>query len=642
MPAPQEPLLGAFTPPDQATWLRRVEAELRGRAYESLAWRNEDGIEVPPVLGAAERDGLAHMDARFDPILQTAEPWAVGQTLEHPDPQVCAAILGDAGAAGVSQALLRCVSHGDPEETPACELEHPSQLAAFAALLRGDQIRFGLRAGADALAIFAALQTATEDTIAVDLGLDPIDEWMRGAVPGADLGQLYAEAARCMTTLDPTTSRVLAVHADAAHHAGASPAQELGLLIASLAAQLRGLGAQGQSADAVLAHTILRVPVGTDTCQEIARLRALRLLVARLARAFGARAQRVRIEAESSGRARAELDVETNLLRSGLQGFAAILGGADAVFLDGYRSGTPEEARQVAALARNQLFLLREESLLARVRDPGRGSYSIEFLTDALARKGWEFLQAIEAQGGLPAALESGWLQSRLEAQASRRREAVHTRGAVLVGSNRFVAANSTPPGPLPHAAAQAFALPAEPPQIDAEDPLGSLRRAVGEGHDLAQLTRALRGPESFALDHPLPCAGTDMAAFEQLQLTTHAAGYRVQPLLGKDVRLSRTRADFARDYCEAGGFRVEAARPLAEAASCDAHVLVLCCADDQQVEGLNQLPTGPLRLVAGPPRPELEAQADGCIWAGSNTYLQLRALYLELEDRHNPVEEEA
>jgi methylmalonyl-CoA mutase len=131
-------------------------------------------------------------------------------------------------------------------------------------------------------------------------------------------------------------------------------------------------------------------------------------------------------------------DPYVNLLRGTIAGFAAGVGGADAVtvapFDDAVGAATPFSRR----VARNTQALLIQEAHLARVVDPAGGGWLVESLTDALARAGWAFFQEIEAAGGAVVALDSGLLAARVAAVRATREKAVATRRTPITGVSEF------------------------------------------------------------------------------------------------------------------------------------------------------------------------------------------------------------
>ena len=165
---------------------------------------------------------------------------------------------------------------------------------------------------------------------------------------------------------------------------------------------------------------------------EIAKLRAVRLAVG--AGRSGVRPQhrrRVRIHARTAGENKTLFDPHVNMLRVTTEALSAVLGGCDSLTI------TP--CGFDAHLADNVQHILREESHLDKVLDPGAGSYYVEALTDALAAEAWTLFQAIEAAGGLAAWRDSGALDAALAAGSRAAKEkAVASRRRVLVGTNNY------------------------------------------------------------------------------------------------------------------------------------------------------------------------------------------------------------
>ena len=91
-------------------------------------------------------------------------------------------------------------------------------------------------------------------------------------------------------------------------------------------------------------------------------------------------------------------------------------------------------------------MILQEEVALTQLIDPAGGAWAVEMLTDELARRAWEQFQAIEAAGGMVAALEAGTVQAEIEAVAEQRRRDVEKGEAILVGCNKYVDADEVLP----------------------------------------------------------------------------------------------------------------------------------------------------------------------------------------------------
>jgi methylmalonyl-CoA mutase len=176
----------------------------------------------------------------------------------------------------------------------------------------------------------------------------------------------------------------------------------------------------------------------TSFFMEIAKIRAIRVLMATLARAYEAVPAHIPILAETSLRTYTRFDAHTNLLRAGNEAFAAVLGGADVLTVHPHNileAVTPRSIRT----ARNIQLIIREETFAKHVLDPAGGSYYIDMLTDRLIQAAWRLFQTIEEVGGYDAYVASGALEERLKKANTERSTRLNTGKNTLVGTNKYV-----------------------------------------------------------------------------------------------------------------------------------------------------------------------------------------------------------
>ena len=182
---------------------------------------------------------------------------------------------------------------------------------------------------------------------------------------------------------------------------------------------------------------VLGVSIDGEYFINIAKLRAARLLFAKLTAACG-QEQTAVIEARSSHRMLTRFDPWVNLLRLTAAGFSAATGGADSVILASFTDAIGLATTFARRQARNIQLVLMEESHLGRVADPAGGAWFLESLTNDLARDAWSRFQAIEAAGGLAAALTSGSLAQEVAATRKAREASVAKRKDGLIGVSEF------------------------------------------------------------------------------------------------------------------------------------------------------------------------------------------------------------
>jgi methylmalonyl-CoA mutase len=269
--------------------------------------------------------------------------------------------------------------------------------------------------------------------------IDPISALAKaGASPGPIESHLIAAANAGVRLAEvyPKASLFLA-SGQVAHEAGGGEAEELGVMAASALAYAKALIRAGARAEAAFAGVTLGLSVDADYFLNLAKLRAARAIWARMTGACGVDAP-ARIEARSSRRMLTRLDAWTNMLRLTAAGFGAAVGGADAIvlgnFTDALGPPTPFARRQ----ARNTQIVLMDEAHLGRVADPARGTWFIESLTDQLARAGWAAFQAIEAEGGIAAALASGGVAAQAAKARDARAAAIAAKTQKIIGVTVF------------------------------------------------------------------------------------------------------------------------------------------------------------------------------------------------------------
>ena len=250
--------------------------------------------------------------------------------------------------------------------------------------------------------------------------------------------------ARAVALMNATKSspRVQAMTADGVvyHVAGASEAQELACMLATLVAYLRAAEHAGISPADALPKINVALAADIDEFSTIAKLRAARRLIWRVADASGAgeSAASVQLNCPTSYRMMAKRDPWTNILRTTIACTGAALGGADAIVVLPFTFALGKPDAFARRVARNIQIVCQEESNLGRVVDPAGGSWYVENLTEDMAKKAWEIFQEIESRGGMLAALTSGYVQDMIAKTAEVRAKSVATLRQQLTGVSAF------------------------------------------------------------------------------------------------------------------------------------------------------------------------------------------------------------
>jgi methylmalonyl-CoA mutase len=267
----------------------------------------------------------------------------------------------------------------------------------------------------------------------------------------------------------------------AAHESGGSNTEELAVMTAAALAYAKALVRAGLPIDEAFRRITLGVSLDGEYFTGIAKVRAARALWARVTQACGVTVP-ARVEVRSSNRMLARADAWTNLLRLTSAGFAAAVGGADVVVLGAFTDAIGLPTAFARRQARNTQLVLMEESHLGRVADPAGGAWYLDTLTDQIAQAAWTGFQAIEAAGGIIAALQSGVIAEAVNAAREAQSKAYADKSRKILGVTVFPNADDKAPE-VAVVDPAAFAVAGPDPRLPGPDsscpPLPSIRFAA-------------------------------------------------------------------------------------------------------------------------------------------------------------------
>lgn len=505
-------LASEFPPVDERQWLAMVEKALKGAPFDRLMTRTRDGIELKPLY--TRKDVPQPLASR--PLPHVA-PWDIRQRRAEADPADANAAILDDLQGGVHSIALAVAAPGQA----GLAMRTEGDLARALDGVRLDTAGIWLEPGAalvrpaEAMLALWARSGLEADAIRGGLGLDPLGALAvaggLGAAPERALEQAVA-LAKAARAAFPNVASVL-VDARLYHDGGASEAQELACLCATAAAYLRAFEAAGVSAGDAFAAMTFALAADADLFLTVAKLRAARLLLLRMAEACGVSEPVLHIEATSSQRMLTRRDPYNNLLRTTIACAGAAIGGADAITVLPFTWPLGQPDAFARRMARNIQLIMQEEAQLGRVGDPAGGSWYADSLTLQLARSAWTLLQDIEARGGMAHALIQGDIQRSIgETHAARMRDVACAREA-LIGVNAFahLDEDSIHVEPWPATARPVDAVVAAEPV-----PLRRTAEAFERLRDAAEAfaTRQQRSPKLFLANLGRPAGYTDRAAF--------------------------------------------------------------------------------------------------------------------------------
>lgn len=696
------PLLAEFPPVSYDDWKALVEVELKGAPFDKKMFtRTYEGITLKPIYRREDGEKVAHRASLpgFAPYVRgtrasgyVGQPWAVSQEIAASSPEA----FNEAARHGLERGLtaLNIVldqagrSGADPDWPGAGE--HVGRAGLSIATL-GDLDRalnginletvpLFIRSGASGLSV-GVLLVALAQQRGVALGK------LRGCVEISPLGilahegvlpQSLDEAYREMAAFTAWAARqapqlqTICVHTRAWHEAGGTAIQELAFGLATALEYFREMNVRGLDVETVAPRTRMALTVGSQFFMEIAKLRAARLLWARLVAALGggAAAQRASLHVRTSLFNKTVYDPYVNLLRTTVESFASVLGGCDSLQVGAFDEVVRPPDAFSQRVARNQQLLLREECHLTQVIDPAGGSWFVETLTDELARRAWGLFQEVEKLGGMARAMQVGWPQAEVAKVASERLKNVAQRRDCVIGTNVYANVTEQPlevpvVEPAPFQKRRAEQVAAARTEADVAQHKAVLERLSGivgkadaalfeacvdaatRGATLGEITRAVRiQDQAGATVKPVTlwrAAGPFEKLRQAVEAQTEKTGHRPTIFLANmgPLKQHKARADFARGFFEVAGFAVigsPGAKTVADAAAAalqsGAPVVCICSTDDTYpeivpplVKALRARKPDLLVILAGYPTAQVEAHQA----AGVNEFVHLRANALEV-----------
>jgi len=181
--------------------------------------------------------------------------------------------------------------------------------------------------------------------------------------------------------------------------------------------------------------------IGMNHFMEIAKMRAARMLWAKLVKQFGSKNEKslaLRAHCQTSGWSLTEQDPFNNIARTTIEAAAAAFGGTQSLHTNALDEAIALPTDFSARIARNTQLFLQEETNITKTVDPWAGSYYVEKLTHDIAHKAWNLIQEIEALGGMTKAIDAGIPKIRIEEAAARKQARIDSGEDIIVGVNTY------------------------------------------------------------------------------------------------------------------------------------------------------------------------------------------------------------
>ncbi len=420
-----EALFDQFPPASAAAWKNQIIREIKAATDaekeavfdRKLRWRTPEGVVVEPFY-TPESAGL-------QPAVPLKEKagWRSREVIPVASAEAANRLAQEALSGGIDEVSF--------------DLRRKNAVPSDA-LLAGLSGKNPVRLLLDGISLNNRPQTApggTAPVVAVD--------WLsRPAAPQAAHYDQLATLVRGGGALPG--NRPLVIGGGSIQDAGGAATQELAFTLAAFVDCADKLTDRGLDAETVFANTEFSLAADTNFFFQVAKFRALRLLVGQAGAAFGVGQADVAVHGRTARWNKFRQDAYNNMLRAALEAMAAVLGGCDTLTVAPYNAWFAEPEALSRRMARNVHAILREESYLDKVADPAAGAYYLENTTYALAGRAWELFQAVEKQGGYWAARQNGFLRREIETVRAQKEAALRSGEQVLVGVNKYLPQGGT------------------------------------------------------------------------------------------------------------------------------------------------------------------------------------------------------
>jgi len=230
--------------------------------------------------------------------------------------------------------------------------------------------------------------------------------------------------------------------------AGASPETELAYTLANGLEYLKKGLEIGLDIDTFAPRLSFFWGIGMDHFMEIAKMRAARLLWAKIVKQFNPKnpkSMALRTHCQTSGWSLTEQDPFNNVARTCIEATSAVFGGTQSLHTNALDEAIALPTDFSARIARNTQLYLQKETQITKTVDPWAGSYFVETLTHQIASNAWKIIQDIENQGGMTKAIEAGIPKLKIEESAAKKQAKIDSGEDIIVGVNKYVLQNEDP-----------------------------------------------------------------------------------------------------------------------------------------------------------------------------------------------------
>jgi methylmalonyl-CoA mutase len=451
-------------------WQDLANKQLKGKTLDDLTWHTPEDIAVKPLYTMEDLDGLQYINTMpgMSPYIRgpqatmyAGRPWTIRQyagfsTAEESNAFYRKALA--AGGQGVSVAFDLATHRGYDSDHPRVSgdvgkagvaIDSVEDMKILFDGIPLDKVSVSMTMNGAVLPVLAGYivaaeeQGVTPEQLAGTIQNDILKEFMvrnTYIYPPAPsmriIGDIIAFCSEHMPKFN--TISISGYHIQ---EAGANAALELAYTLADGKEYIRTAIAAGLDIDAFAPRLSFFWGIGMNFYMEIAKLRAARLLWAKIVAEFNPKnpkSSMLRTHSQTSGWSLTEQDPYNNVVRTTIEAMAAVFGGTQSLHTNALDEAIALPTEFSARIARNTQLIIQEETGITKVVDPWGGSYFMENLTQNIADKAWELIEEVEAAGGMAKAIETGMPKLRIEEAAAKKQARIDRGEDVIVGVNKY------------------------------------------------------------------------------------------------------------------------------------------------------------------------------------------------------------
>jgi methylmalonyl-CoA mutase len=451
-------------------WRELAAKELRGTEPESLIWETPEGIPVKPLYTAADLEALDIAGALpgVEPFVRgpratmyANRPWTIRQYAGFSTAEESNAFYRQnlaAGQMGLSVAFDLATHRGYDSDHPrvvgdvgkaGVAIDSIEDMKILFDGIPLEKMSVSMTMNGAVLPVLAGYvvageeQGVTQDQLTGTIQNDILKEFMvrnTYIYPPEPSMRIVADIIEYTAKHMPKFNSI-SISGYHMQEAGATAVQELGFTLADGLEYARFAVSRGLNVDEFAGRLSFFFAIGMNFFMEVAKLRAARLLWARIMTDLGAQkpgSKMLRTHCQTSGVSLTEQDPYNNIVRTAYEAMAAVFGGTQSLHTNSFDEAIALPSDFAARIARNTQLILAEETGVTHVIDPLGGSYYVESLTQSLATEAWKLIEEVESLGGMTKAVDSGMPKLRIEESAARRQAAIDRGEETIVGVNKY------------------------------------------------------------------------------------------------------------------------------------------------------------------------------------------------------------